>query len=199
MICIYAIISIVDDKHYVGQASDKDFRWREHRKSLRGFYHHSIHLQRAWCKHGEGNFIFIVLEALDDVSKLNEREIYWGNLLKPEYNMAPLGGSLKGYKHTEEAKANMSNAHKGYKASPETRAKMSAARIGNQYNTGRKQSKEVIEHRASFHRGKITSDETKIKMSKAQKGKSLTPEHKLKLSIAARNRVKRTKGCLTNQ
>ncbi len=197
MICIYAIINVLDDKHYVGQASDKDFRWREHRKSLRGFYHHSILLQRAWCKHGEANFIFVVLEVLSDTSQLNEREVYWGNLLKPEYNMAPLGGSMRGYKHTEEARANMSKAHVGKTFSDETKLKMSLSRIGNKINNGRKQSQAVIDHRASFHKGKITSEATKAKLSEAQKGRVLTAEHKLKLSIAARNRVKRQKSSLT--
>lgn len=191
MICIYAIINIVDDKHYVGQASDRDYRWREHRKSLRGFYHHNILLQRAWCKHGEANFIFVVLEILSDASQLNEREIYWGNLLKPEYNMAPFGGSMRGYKHTEEARANMSNAHKGYKASEETKALMSEQRKGNKFAAGRKHSKEQIETRMVSIRGIPKSEAIKARMSEAQKGRVLTPEHKLKLSIAARNRVKR--------
>ena len=133
LICIYAIINIVNDKHYVGQAADKDYRWREHRKSLRGFYHHSLPLQRAWSKYGEQNFIFVVLEKLDEVDDLNEREAHWGKLLKPEYNVAPLGGSMRGYKHTEEARQNMSDAHKGYKASAETKARMSAQRIGNKF------------------------------------------------------------------
>jgi len=197
VICIYAIINIIDDKHYIGQAADRDLRWREHRKSLRGFYHHSILLQRAWCKHGESNFIFVVLEVLNNASELNGREIYWGNLLKPEYNMAPLGGSMRGYKHTEEAIANMSAAHKGHKASDETKAKMSKAKLGNKFNSGRKQSPEEIEVRARHHRGKPKTEDHKAKLAASQKGRMLTPEHKLKLSLAARNRVTRDKSHLT--
>lgn len=192
MICIYAIINIIDDKHYIGQTSDKDFRWSEHRKQLRGFYHHSIVLQRAWCKHGEQSFIFVVLENLSDAALLNEREVYWGNKLKPEYNVAPLGGSMRGYKHTEEARQNMSNAHKGYKHSDETRRKMSEARKGNQYNKGRKQSKEVVEHRASFHRGKVTSEETKAKLSASNKGQKRSEETKKNMSEAAKRRWQTT-------
>lgn len=121
----------------------------------------------------------------------------------------------KGQKRSEEAKANISAGHKkrkpvsdetreklrlaqtGKVKSEETKRKMSEAKLGNTINNGRKQSKEVIEHRASFHRGKITSEETKAKMSDAQKGSKLTTEHKLKLSIAARNRVARSKTLLT--
>lgn len=182
MICIYAIINIADDKHYIGQTSDKDFRWAEHLKQLRGYYHHSILLQRAWCKHGEGNFIFVVLEVLENSSLLNERETHWGKLLKPEYNIAPLGGSMRGYKHTEEARANMSAAHKGRPHhSEEEKAKRSERMKGNKYNTGRKQSPEEIEARAKHHRGKIVSKETRAKMSAALKGRKLSEEHKAKL------------------
>lgn len=193
MICIYAIINIVNDKHYVGQAADKDYRWREHRKSLKGFYHHSLPLQRAWSKYGEQNFIFVVLEKLDDAAKLNEREAHWGKLLNPEYNVAPLGGSMRGYKHTEEAKQNMSNAHKGHKASEETKALMSEQRKGNKFAAGRKHSKEQIEARMASIRGIPKSEAIKARMSEAQKGRVLTPEHKLKLSIAAKNRVKQNR------
>lgn len=209
MICIYAIINIVDDKHYIGQTFDRDFRWKEHLKSLKGFYHHSILLQRAWCKYGSSNFIFVVLEVLDSVDKLNEREVYWGKLLKPEYNIAPLGGSMRGYKHTEEARLNMSNAHKGKKQhSEEEKLKRSERMKGNKFNKGRKQTPEEIEARAKHHRGKIVSLETRIKMSvaltgrvisketrakmrAAKLGKKLSDNHKQKLSEAAKEQWKR--------
>lgn len=181
MICIYAIINILDDKHYIGQAEDRDYRWREHRKQLKGFYHHSILLQRAWCKHGSNDFIFVVLEVLNNTSMLNEREMHWGKLLEPEYNIAPLGGSMRGYKHTEEARKNMSEAHKGQRHTDEFKKAMSDRLKGNKFNLGRKQSQEQIEARAKTHRGKITSEETKAKMSAAQKGRPLTEDHKQKL------------------
>ena len=188
MICIYAIINIVDDKHYIGQTSDKEFRWSEHRKQLKGFYHHSILLQRAWCKHGEHNFIFVVLETLTDASLLNDREMYWGKLLKPEYNIAPLGGSMRGYKHTEEAKQNMSDAHKGYKASDETRRKMSEKRKGNKFAAGQKQSAEHIEARAKVIRGVPKSAEHKAKIAAGNIGKRTSEETKKRQSEAAKNR-----------
>lgn len=98
---------------------------------------------------------------------------------------------MKGRVFSEEAKANMSNAHKGYKASEETKALMSEQRKGNKFAAGRKHSKEQIEARMVSIRGIPKSEAIKARMSEAQKGRVLTPEHKLKLSIAARNRVKR--------
>lgn len=191
MICIYAIVNIVDDKYYIGQASDRDFRWREHRKSLRGFYHHSILLQRAWCKHGETNFIFIVLEVLDDAAKLNAREIYWGNLLKPEYNIAPLGGSMRGYKHTSEAKENMRNAQLGNKHSAETKAKMSASRKGNKNAVGSKRTKEHIDALLANNRGFPKTAEHKAKIAAGNRGKFVSDETRKRQSEAAKNRKPR--------
>jgi len=188
MICIYAIINIIDDKCYVGQASDRDFRWREHRKSLRGFYHHSLFLQRAWVKHGESNFIFVVLEKLDSPDKLNAREVHWGKLLNPEYNVAPLGGSMKGYKHTEEARINMSKAHKGHKHSPETLALMSEQRKGNKFAVGSKRTKEHMDALLANNRGIPKSAEHKAKIAAGNRGKFVSDETRARQSEAAQNR-----------
>jgi hypothetical protein len=130
----------------------------------------------------------MVLEVLDDASKLNEREIYWGKLLKPEYNIAPLGGSMRGYKHTEEARQNMSNAHKGYKASEETKRKMSEQRKGNKYAAGRKHSQEQIEARLINIRGVPKSAEHKAKIAAGNRGKHVSEETRMKMSEAAKRR-----------
>lgn len=185
MICIYAIINIVDDKHYVGQAQDRDYRWREHRKQLRGFYHHNLFLQRAWCKHGESNFIFVVLEVLNDAHNLNERETYWAKLLNAEYNIAPPGQGMRGYKHTDEARANMSNSHKGKSHhSDDHKKKLSERMKGNKHAAGTKQSAEHIEARASVIRGRPVSLETRAKRSASLKGKKHSEEAKAKMSAA---------------
>ncbi len=190
MICIYAIINIINDKCYVGQAEDRDYRWADHRKRLRNYYHYNLHLQRAWCKHKEENFIFVVLEVLDTKEKLNEREAYWGNLLNPEYNIAPLGGTMRGYKHTEEAKENMSKAHLGKKQhSEEEKQRRRERMMGNTFNSGRKQTPERIEARAKLHRGKPKSEDHKAKIAAGNKGKIVSAETRVKQSLAARNRM----------
>lgn len=188
MICIYAIINIVTDSFYIGQTKDRDFRWSEHRKQLRGFYHHSLYLQRAWCKYGEDKFIFVVLEVLTDIHKLNEREAYWFQAINPEYNVAP-AGTMRGYKHSEQAKKNMSEAHKGKcYLSEEEKQKRSERMKGNTFAAGRKHTLERIEARAKLHRGVKRSEETKLKMSEAKRGRRFTDEHKAKLKAAAKNR-----------
>jgi len=184
MSVIYAIINIVNDKHYVGQASDKIKRFKEHVKCLKGGYHFNRHLQRSYLNYGLDNFIFIVLEKCN-LTELDEREQYWIDLLNPEYNIAPVAGSMLNYKHTNEARANMSKAQLGKKHSEETRRKRAASLIGNKNSVGADKTIQIeamriatkgnpksAEHRAKIakgNRGKIISDETKRKMSEAAK------------------------------
>ena len=93
------IFNIVNNKCYVG--STKNFRKRkfEHFRVLRNNKHHSKHLQRAWNKYKEENFSFSILERVEDLSTLIDREMYWIELkgsLKAEkgYNMSiPKEGS----------------------------------------------------------------------------------------------------------
>ena len=82
-----------------------------------------------------------------------------------------------GYKWSKASRLKLSLACKGRKASPETKQKMSLAHMGNQCRKG-------IPH----------TTETKIKMSLAHigktpwwlKGKSLTEEHKQKISLGVK-------------
>lgn len=184
---IYAIINIINDKHYVGQTIDKDKRFKEHIKTLNGNYHCNKHLQRAWGVYGNDSFIFVVLEKCY-LHQLTACEQKWINWLQPEYNMAPVAGSMLNYKHTEEAKQNMSKAHLGFKPSDETRAKMSQARLGNKNAAGIKHTAERIEHRAKFIRGIPKSAEHKAKISAGNKGKVISEDTKKKMSEAAKRR-----------
>lgn len=187
---IYLIINLVTDKIYVGSAIDFDERWRIHLLHLNRGTHHSILLQRAWDKYGAHNFLFVIVEEVE-VNKLQEIEQIWldkTDCCNPEigYNIAPIAGSMRGVKHTDEARKNMSEAHIGNKHSEETRRKMSLAKIGNTINIGRKQTPERIEQRVSqlrnikrpqhvidaviaFHIGRKRSEESKARMSASAK------------------------------
>lgn len=103
---VYAIVNIVNDKHYVGQTYDNLKRFGEHLKTLRTGKHCNRLLQRAYYKYGEACFIFVTLEKCY-VENLTIKEQYWIDTLKPEYNLAPVAGSQLGYKHTDEARVNM--------------------------------------------------------------------------------------------
>jgi group I intron endonuclease len=158
---IYVITNVINDKQYVGQAINKNKRWRDHRIMLKAGKHKNRHLQYAYNKYGSEKFIYTTLEIIIDISKLNEREQYWINALNcidPKgYNLIPTAGSAIGFKHSEETKLNWSKQRKGQKRSEEFKLKISKS-----WET------------------RIVSNETKANMALAQLGKTQTEETKLK-------------------
>jgi len=69
-------------------------------------------IARALLKYGYSNFSLEILEYCSP-SKCLEREQYYLEILKPEYNLLKTAGSGLGRKHTEETKDKMSDANKG--------------------------------------------------------------------------------------
>jgi group I intron endonuclease len=114
---IYAILNMIDGKKYIGQAKDIKERNGQELSSLKGAYFTNHHLQHAFNKYGEENFIFIFLEECSE-EKLNERERYHitaagypdHNLC---YNITRGGEGTTGWKPTEETLKKMSEATSG--------------------------------------------------------------------------------------
>jgi group I intron endonuclease len=104
-------------------------------------------IYKAISKYGYANFRLEILEyCLTDI--IIEREQYYLNLLKPEYNILDSAGSSKGYKHTaetldkfktrffsDEALANLALAATGRILDEETKEKISKARTGMQHTS----------------------------------------------------------------
>ena len=102
-------------KVYVGSAIHISKRWKLHLKQLTDNCHHSGHLQKAWSKYGKDQFVFEILEVIENPTKeeLLQREQYWLDYYKcylPEngYNVASIAGSNLGIKRSEETKAKIS-------------------------------------------------------------------------------------------
>lgn len=162
---IYAIQNLINNKIYVGSAIRLSYRWKNHKIELRLKRHINIYLQSAWDKYWEHQFEFKVLEYIEDISKLIEREQYWIDYYNSAnrefgYNISPTAGSCLGVKHTEETKAKLSILRKGKSRSEE--------------------AKQAIKE-GWKKRGPITK-ETKAKMRAAQLGKKHTEEFKKKMS-----------------
>lgn len=116
MIGIYQIKNKITNKIYIGSSLDIHERWINHKSELKHQRHHSIHLQRAWNKHGSDNFEFIVLENCDDENIYIREQHYLDILLFAQdyingvntkflelgYNLKPI--AEKGFwgKHTEQ-------------------------------------------------------------------------------------------------
>ena len=143
---IYCIINIVNNKRYIGSAYDIKKRFSTHLRQLKLNKHHSVHLQRAYNKYGEENFIIEILTH-EPKETILDRETYFLNLLKPEYNVSKDAlAPMKGRKHSKETliKFKTRKTGKGIKKRPWSEE----ARINHiQARTGLKRSDEFRERR----------------------------------------------------
>lgn len=98
---IYKIVNKINQKSYIGSSVRLVYRHKRHLSDLRTNQHHSIALQRAYNKYGESNFEFTIIEYCND-SNILEREQYYIDNLKPEYNICKIAGNCLGVKHSEE-------------------------------------------------------------------------------------------------
>lgn len=178
---IYMIRHLANGKRYVGSASDCAGRKGTHLYQLRMGRHHSIILQRAWNKYGEDAFVFEIVETVENVALLIEREQFWidhfGSACPGRgYNVAPKAGSRRGTKQSDEAKAKMAAARE--RRTPEEKAviaeKLAAARRGYIH---------TAETLAKM-RGQKRSGDTRRRISVALVGKAKTEEHRARLSAA---------------
>lgn len=90
---VYIIQNKINNKVYIGASKDTYNRLCDHKVRLRNNSHHNIHLQSAFNKYGEENFIFDVLEDCDE-QYIYSQENYWCNMLnthdrKYGYNIDP--------------------------------------------------------------------------------------------------------------
>lgn len=161
MMGIYKVTNKINNKKYIGQSKNIEQRLKDHKLVSR---EKNILLKRALIKYGVQNFDYEVIEICD-LEKLDEREIYWINKLKPEYNLDKGGKGSLGHAVTPETRKilkekgkefwnnldeetkkkiinqNLKRPKIGHKVSEETRKKL------RQHNLGKKQSKETIEKR----------------------------------------------------
>jgi len=154
---VYQIANKANGKIYVGSTGNIPKRWNKHLSRARNGEHENRNLQNAFNEHGEDCFIFSVLEECDK-SLLLQREQFYLDTLKPEYNLCLKAGSPLGMKRTQEArdkmsaaqtqmtqetKAKLSAVHMGKKHTQETRDKISLAKMGNTNWLGRKHTQET--------------------------------------------------------
>lgn len=179
---IYAILNIVNNKVYVGSAIFFKRRWSKHLRYLNKNNHYNKHLQLAWLKYGAKNFIFVILEYIENHLEIKDRERHWISKLKSYdrefgYNILKTADTRLGILHTEEAKAKMSKTRKGKIKSPEWQANIIKA------ITGKKRTIEQKLEMSRIRKGKRLSNEVRVNMAKGQLGRKHSEESKLKRSI----------------
>lgn len=95
---IYCIKNKINGKIYIGSSKNLIKRWKTHQTQLKKNKHHCIYLQRAWNKYGSDAFEFQIIEYTK-IQQLFNREQYWIDKLKPQYNIGSVGGGDNISKH----------------------------------------------------------------------------------------------------
>lgn len=118
---IYQIQNKVNNKIYIGSSIDIEQRWKTHRSELKSKHHHNSNLQNAWHEYGEENFVFEIIEIVEDKNNLIDREQHYMDLttcydINIGYNINPTAGNCLGVKRTEKEKIWLSRISSGEKS-----------------------------------------------------------------------------------
>lgn len=71
---IYKIITLHNNKYYIGSSIDIEKRWRDHLSKMRMQKHANTYLQNIYNKYGESDFAFVVLLEMPDASNIEIRQ-----------------------------------------------------------------------------------------------------------------------------
>lgn len=74
MACIYEIRNLINGKIYIGSSRNFETRKETHLRQLKNNKHFNVHLQRAWNKHGEKNFEFVIIEIVSDLLQYSKEQ-----------------------------------------------------------------------------------------------------------------------------
>lgn len=191
---VYKTINLVNNKFYIGQDSKDD----------PSYLGSGVKIKNAIKKYGRNNFRKEIIESdIENLEKLNEREIYWINFYWETsshimYNIAKhrFGGVSTGFRTKEHYQKIVETRRKNgsYIGLPGKRSQEIKEKI-SKGNKGKKRSPEAIEKNRISHLGKSHSEESKKIMAEAQKGnshskgKKHTQESKDKISEGLRGRI----------
>lgn len=100
---IYKISNLINGKFYIGQSRDISTRWKAHTQSLQGDSTESV-IRMAFAKYdlkdqvskpgSYGNFRFEIIDLCNE-KELLEKEKYYIETLKPQYNVQLMGVNSK--------------------------------------------------------------------------------------------------------
>lgn len=122
---VYKIVNKLNNKVYVGQSINIKSRFQSHKDTLKTKYNHPLY--NSIRKYGLDNFEFIILEEINNVLLLDEREQYWIEYYKSYdsnygYNLMRLAQRAF---HSDETKNKMSVLARERMKNKDLRAKIS--------------------------------------------------------------------------
>lgn len=185
---IYQILNILNKKLYIGSAFHFKRRFSAHYGALVRGDHKNKHSQNAIYKYGINNFIFQIIEVIENKDFLIEREQYYLDTIKPQYNIAQFASSpMKGRKQSAKFIHLLSKRNNNKIVTQEMRDKISKTLTGR---IGRKLSLEAKQKISKKLMGHSVSEETKLKMKLNKKPWHHSQIAKQKISEASKKRYK---------
>lgn len=188
---IYMIYCDGNGRRYVGSSVDIHKRWKDHRITLKRGRHGNQHLQNAYNKYGYKAFTYSILEEVSR-DRLIEREQFWMDLLKPEFNIAPFARATGlGLSPSEERRSKIAESNRRHWKSltPEQRAERAMmATHPHTEATKRLLSEKSTANNPRNWLGKHRSEETKLKIAESLTGhKNGPPSDETRAKIAEAN------------
>ena len=188
------VIKTLSGFMYIGSSENIKRRFGQHISCLKKGVNHNSPLQAYYNEFGKDSLTFEVLEYVEDVSQLLDREQFWIDSFDFDllFNRCPNSKSALGAKRSKEARENMSASHRGKQGRPhteETKRKLSIK------HKGKTHSIETNEKLRNINLGKTHSEEYKLKLSLKTRGIKKPPrteEHSRKISEAKKG-IKKNK------
>lgn len=120
---IYIIKCSGNKKVYIGQSTNINSRFYQHKNDLKKNKHHSIYMQNSWNKYGENCFSFEIIEELShrmSKEEMSKRELLWMNIFDSTNSNYGFNNALpimKGVSHhTNRSRARLSQSMKQHHA-----------------------------------------------------------------------------------
>lgn len=181
---VYRIYRIETGDEYVGSSQNLVRRWKYHVQRLGRGLHHARHLQNAWNKYGSDAFAFEILEIVEDISVLLEREDFYIQSRISVYNHRRIASSNLGVRWPDDAReSNRQRVRAEWSGNEERRAKARALAL-RQWQDPEIRAKRL----AAIHNRGPVSEETRAKIGKARRGRKASEETRAKQSAAHRGR-----------
>lgn len=101
---VYRLINTITQESYVGSSANVGKRLRQYYSNsylINKTLKHNSRIYKSILEYNYSNFNLEILEYCN-TEPLISREQYYMDLLKPEYNILKIAGSLSGFKHSAE-------------------------------------------------------------------------------------------------
>jgi len=215
---VYRVLSVLEEnKAYIGSSKDLKRRSYHHFHSLSKGIHDNRLLQAYYNEFGKDSLTFEVLEYVEDISQLKDREQFWIDSFDFDllFNIAPNSKSTKGVICSEETKnkisVGLSNStsplrrlkgennpmwgrelSEAHKLAISKSLKARSLKGLTHFNRNRKKTPEQIEKHRISSTGRTHSEETKELLRQQRLGVKFSEEHCKNISNSKKNAEKVT-------